>query len=202
MLHGRVRQFRKFMNRAAGGVHNFQKEHRTNIFLVRTEQASSIKVLLLCLYLKFTLTSPKRERATKPRTLLLFRHFPISSAKCVVKRQGKGIYLTPKCFLLNIFSRTQISEIVRERSTLAVRIYLAKFGPLPGTNQNARFHHEPVQPYNKISHRKYVFFSSSFCCCYSLVREIKVKKTESLWHPLLALVSWQPEKFTWFGLEG
>ena len=134
MLHGRVRQFRKFMNQAAGGVHNFQKEHRTNIFLVRTEQASSIKVLLLCLYLKFILTSPKRERATKPRTLLLFRHFHISSAKCLVKRQGKGIYLTPKCFLLNIFSRTQISEIVRERSTLAVRIYLAKFGPLPGTN--------------------------------------------------------------------
>ena len=37
---------------------------------------------------------------------------------------------------------------VRERSILAVRI--AKFGPLmQGTNQNALFHHGPVQPYNK-----------------------------------------------------
>ena len=53
----------------------------------------------------------------------------------------------PKCFLLNIFSRTQISEI--SSSVVHLSGPYSKIWTVQGTNQNAPFHHGPVQPYNK-----------------------------------------------------
>ena len=49
---GRV-LFCKLMDRAAGEIHELTKKNDTNIFPVRTEQASSIKFLLLWLYFEF-----------------------------------------------------------------------------------------------------------------------------------------------------
>ena len=59
----------------------------------------------------------------------------------------KGFYSMSKCFLLNFFSRTQISEF----SSRAVHLSgpYSKIRTAPGTNQNAPFHLGPVQPYNK-----------------------------------------------------
>ena len=69
---------------------------------------------------------------TKAKTLLLLCHFHRSSAKFLVRQfyiQGKGFYLTLKCFLMNIFSQTQISGTSScEWSILAVSV--AKFGLL------------------------------------------------------------------------
>ena len=86
--------------------------------------------------------------ATNAKTLLSSRHFHRSSTKCLVREQGKGFYLTTKCFLLNIFSRTQITEII----SWAVHLsgWYGKIRTVQGTNQNAPLHHRPVQPYNKI----------------------------------------------------
>ena len=39
-------------------------------------------------------------------------------------------HLTPKCFLLNIFSRTQISEISSWGRSIILAAPVAKFGPL------------------------------------------------------------------------
>ena len=52
--------------------------------------------------------------------------------------------------LLNVFSRTQIIE----NSLCAVHLSgpYSKIGTAQGTNQNASFHHGPVQPYNKSSY--------------------------------------------------
>ena len=60
----------------------------------------------------------------------------------------KSFYLMPKCFLFNVFSRTQLDvKLARERvnaSGLYSEIWTVKV-----TNKNATLHHGPVQPYNK-----------------------------------------------------
>ena len=132
---------------------NLQKKNSTYIFPVRNEQASSIKFLLSWLYFK----SPEgtahfigdNARATIRReNLFLFRHFRRTSAQIFGRKTKKGFYLTPKCFLLNIFSRTQINEL----NSWAVHLSgtNSKIRTAQGTNQNAPFHLGPVQPYNKI----------------------------------------------------
>ena len=144
---------------------NLQKKKETNIFPVRTEQASSIKFLLSWLYFEFpdgTAHLIGETRATKRRqNLFLLRHFCRTSAKIFGEvQQGKGFYLTPKCFLLNIFSRTQISEITLR----AVHISgpYSKIRTAQGTYQNAPFQLGPVQPYNNVQfylyskHHKYI----------------------------------------------
>ena len=68
-----------------GEVHKLAKKKNTNIFPVRTEQASSTKVLLVSLYFKFTdsialIYISKYMCATKAKTLLLLGHFRRHSA--------------------------------------------------------------------------------------------------------------------------
>ena len=57
-----------------------------------------------------------------------------------------GLNFTPKSFPLDIFSRTQINEI----SSWAIHLNgpYGKIRTAQGTNQNAPFHHGPVQPYD------------------------------------------------------
>ena len=57
----------------------------------------------------------------------------------------KGFYLTSKCFPLNFFSRTQISEL----SLCAVDLsgLYSTIRTTQGTNQKAPFHLGPVHPY-------------------------------------------------------
>ena len=94
---------------------NLQKKNETNISLVRTEQASSIEFLLLWPYFKFPDGTAHfigdNARATiRRKNLFLLRHFRRISAKIFGQTTKKGSYLTSKCFLLNFFSRAQISE--------------------------------------------------------------------------------------------
>ena len=131
-----------------------QKKNETNIFPVRTEQASSIKFLLLRLYFEFPDGTADfigdNARATIRREkLFLLRHFRRISAKSLGQTtQKNGFFLTSKCFLLNNFSVIQISEF----SSWAVHLSgtHSKIRTAQGTNQSASFHLGPVQPYNNI----------------------------------------------------
>ena len=101
----------------------------------------------------FTITcavSLSRGQVSSIYADVLGKHWSSFTNFFLVRQQGKGFHLTPKGFLLNIFSKTQISETdqVRERSILAVRI--AKYGPLREPIQNAPFHHGPLRPYNEV----------------------------------------------------
>ena len=121
-------------------------------FPVRTEQASSIKFLLLRLYFEFPadgtahLIGDNARATIRRENLFLLRHFRSTSAKIFGQTTKKGFYLTSKSFLLNFFSRTQISEF----SSLAVHLSGSynKIRTAQGTNQNALFHLGPVQSYN------------------------------------------------------
>ena len=131
---------------------NLQKKNETNIFSVRTEQASSIKFSLLWLYFKFPDGTAHcigdNARATIRReNLFLLRHFRRTSAKIFGQTTKKrGFYLTLKCFLLNFSSRTEISEF----SSCVVHLSgpYSKIRTAQGTNQNAPLYLGPVPPYN------------------------------------------------------
>ena len=114
------------MDLACGSVH----KNESNILPGRTEQASSIKFLLLWLYFEFPDGTAHfigdNARATITReNLFLLRHLAEPLPKFLVRQQKKGFYLTSKSVVLNFFSRTQISS---RAAILAVRI--AKFGQL------------------------------------------------------------------------
>ena len=102
------------MDWATGEVHKLAKENETNMFPVWTEQASSIKFLSLWLYFKFPDGTAHligdNVHTTKDcqENLLLLHHF--RRMQNFGQTTKKGFYLTPKCFRLNFFSRTQISE--------------------------------------------------------------------------------------------
>ena len=131
---------------------NLPKNIETNIFPVRTEQASSIKFLLLWLHFEFPdgtahVIGDNPRVTVRRENLFLLYHFRITFTKIFGQTAKKGFYLTSKCFLVNVFSRTQISEF----SSWAVHLSgpYSKIRTAQGTNQNAPFHHGPVQPCNK-----------------------------------------------------
>ena len=122
------------------------KKEWDQYFPVWPEQASSIKILLLWLYFEFpvsiTLLYRRNVRATKTKTFLLFGFcyaiFAEVLPKCLARQQGKSFFLTAECFLLNVSSRTQISEI----SSCVVHLSspYSKIWTAQETNQNAPFH--------------------------------------------------------------
>ena len=129
-----------------------KQKSKTNIFPVWTKQASSRKVVLLWLYFQFPESIVHLYRwsipASKGKTLLnLLSHFHWSSAKFWVRhKQGNGFYLIPKCFLLNIFSRTQISEI---SLVLLSSPYTWQNSDCLGNQSESSLSPGPVQPYDK-----------------------------------------------------
>ena len=81
---------------------NLQKKKETNIFPVRTEQASSIKFLLSWLYFEFpdgTAHLIGETRATiRRQNLFLLRHFWRTSAKIFGQTTRKRFLLNSKMF--------------------------------------------------------------------------------------------------------
>ena len=124
---------------------NLQKKNETDIFPVRTKQASSIKFLLLWLYFKF----PDGKAHFigyyyKMRNFFYYAIFPELLPKYLVSQQKKGFSFTSKCFLLNTFSPFEFSSWAAHLSGPCSKIRTAQ-----GTNQIAPFHLGPDQPYNK-----------------------------------------------------
>ena len=78
---------------------NLQKKSETDVFPVRTKQASSIKFLLLWLYFKFPDgTAHFIGNYYKMRKFFLLRHFPRTSAKIFGQSTKKRFLLHVKVF--------------------------------------------------------------------------------------------------------
>ena len=120
---------------------DLEKKNSTNIFPVRTEQASSINFLLSRLYFEFpdgTAHLISETRATIRRQICFYYAiFAERLPKFLVRQHGKGFYLTLKCFFWISFQGHKSVKSLRERSVLAVRI--AKFGPLREPIRNLLF---------------------------------------------------------------
>ena len=103
---------------------NLQKKNSTNVFPVRTKQASSIKVLLLWLYFEYPDGTAyfigDNARATiRRKNLFLLRHFRRSSAKSFGQTTKKV-----STSRQNLFFRISFQE------HKSVNSVIAKFGPL------------------------------------------------------------------------
>ena len=97
------------MDRAAGEVHKLVKKNETNIFPVRTEQASSMKFLLLWLCFEF----------------------PDGTAHCMGDKKRKIVFITPfsQNFFQNFWSNNN-----KKRFLLNVKMFSFEF-LLKNTNQ-------------------------------------------------------------------